>query len=360
MIDRQNGQFERNGKEERTTGTILQFELTDNERKRLECSYNHLAFPQGTEGNHEPFLRNAFKWFLQFAPPRIVSAINDWRANACSAGVLVIDGFGIDDSLPPTRCDGRRSSQKMTTYSEQVLAAVGQLLGQPIAFANERNGNIIQCLTPVKGKEAALTNEGSKRLDFHSEHAATGFILGQDVSVVDYLCFFGLREDPHDEARTLVSDVRDALAILSPETVWTLRQPEFILRPPYQVRASLPDELKQFSGVPLLRGPVGAPIIRVALYGDLVEGMTQPAVRSIPELREALEAVRREIPTVAGRCVVLDNNVVTHARTESSPAFDGKDRWLQRMMVTTNLRSMAAWQRDSLRVLTPMMELVSE
>ena len=182
---------------------------------------------------------------------------------------------------------------------------------------------------------------------------ATGYILGHEVSVVDYLCFFGLREDPLGEARTLVSDLRDALAILSPDTAATLRRSEFIVRPPYQVRGNLPGELKQFSRMPLVRGPSDAPIIRVALYGDMVGGMTEPATQSIEELRGALEAVRREIPTVPGRVVLVDNSLVLHARSSFKPAFDGRDRWLQRMMVTANLRPMAAWQRESLRVLTP-------
>ena len=171
--------------------------------------------------------------------------------------------------------------------------------------------------------------------------------------VVDYLCFFHLREDPRGEAKTLVSDIRDALPLLGPEEIETLRRPEFLFRPPFKVRASLPAEHREVRNVAVLTGPADHPYVSAALYGDLTEGMTKQAQAALHELRAALDAVQRQVPTVAGRMVLIDNRRVLHARYPFQPAFDGRDRWLQRVMVTTSLEPLRPWQRHSARVLSP-------
>lgn len=333
--------------------TITHLRLTDAERARFRDGYGHLNFPAGAVAEHEPFVQHSLRRFLETAPARIVDAIRRWHADRSGSGVLMIDNWGVDEPLPPTPTDGRRTLDKLTSYSEQILTAVGSLFGQVFAFAHERNGDLIQDLTPVRGKESALTNEGSQRLGWHPEHAATGYALGPNVNVCDYLVFFGLRADPRGAARTLVADIRDALELLDPGVVEVLRSPVFVARPPLQIRAGLPENQREFRHVPVLAGPVHCPDVRLALYGDMSEGETDAAREALAALSAALDAVQRGVPTVPGRLVVVDNARVLHGRWPFTPAFDGRDRWLQRAMVTASLRPLQRWQRQSLRVLTP-------
>jgi len=337
----------------RSNGTVTHLAISVQERCRLLRKFRYLHFPAGVDGNHEVFLQHANRVFQSCFPPETVTQIREWHADRRRSGVLIVDGVGIDDPLPPTPTDGKRSPDKLTTFSEMILAGVGAILGEVFAFENERHGDLIQDLTPRKGKEAALTNEGTQRLGWHTEHAATGYLLGPDVNVCEYLLFFGLRQDPQQVANTLVADIRDALHLLSPSTIETLRRPEFLVRPPLQVRARLPIDRQSITNVPVLTGLIEHPMVRVALYGDLCEGMTPEACRALDSLVSALDAVQRGLPTVPGRLVLVDNRMVLHSRSPFTPAYDGNDRWLQRAMVTSSLRLMQPWQQKSLRVLTP-------
>lgn len=335
------------------TDTLQRTELSPEERRRLVDSDMHLHFPTGPKADHLQFLKFASRWWHLNAPSRVVDEIARWHLNPDRPGVLMFDGLGVDRDLPPTPTDGRRSGDKLTTYSEKILAGVGGMLGQPIGFANERHGSLIADLTPVKGKESALTNEGAGRLGWHTEHNATGFLVTPPTRVIDYLVFFHLREDPFGEAKTLVADVRDALNWLSPEAVETLRQPNFLFRPPFQVRASLPPHLQEVQNVSILSGSPDHPYVNAALYGDLTEGLTETAQRALAELQLALDAVQRQVPTVPGRLVLIDNRRVLHSRYPFRPSFDGRDRWLQRLMVTASLEPFGKWQRESPRILSP-------
>jgi L-asparagine oxygenase len=336
-----------------TVETILRTELSPEERRRLVEMDMHLHFPTGPKADHLQFLKLASRWWHQSAPSRVVDEIARWHLNPDRPGVIMFDGLGVDRDLPPTPTDGRRSGDKLTTYSEKILAGVGGMLGQPIGFLNERHGSLIADLTPVKGKESALTNEGAGRLGWHTEHNATGFLVTPPTRVIDYLVFFHLREDPRGEAKTLVADVRDALNWISPEAVETLWEPNFLFRPPFQVRASLPPNRQEVRGVSILSGSPDNPYVNGALYGDLTEGLTERDQRALAEFRLALDAVQRQVPTVPGRLVLIDNRRVLHSRFPFRPNYDGRDRWLQRLMVTTSLEPFRNWQTESPRILSP-------
>ena len=333
--------------------TFLQLGLTAEERRRMLEADIHLHFPTGPTADHQQFLKFASRWWHLSAPPRLLDAIAQWHLNPDRPGVLVISGLGVDPELPPTLSDGRRSPFKLTTYSEKILAGVGQMLGQPIGFENERHGSLIADLTPVQGKESALTNEGAGRLGWHTEHNATGFLVTPPTRVIDYLVFFHLREDPRGEAKTLTADVRDALNWMSDDAVEALRQPHFLFRPPFQVRATLPPHLQEVRNVAILSGTPDNPHVNAALYGDLTEGMTEGAQRALGELQLALDAVQRQLPTVPGHLVLVDNRRVLHSRFPFRPSYDGRDRWLQRLMVTTSLEPFRNWQRLGPRILAP-------
>ncbi len=335
--------------------TLEQWELRAAEQHRLVDSMRYLHFPDGANTSHEPFLMHSSNWFAQMAPPRVQETLRRWKNDPDRCGALVIDGFGVDPELPPTPIDGRRSPRKLTTYSEQVACAIAAMLGEPISFATERGGTLVTDLSPVKGKEKALTNEGSEAyLGWHTEHAATGLLLSRPERVVDTLVFFHLRGDPQGEAKTLGADIRDALPLLAPDVLETLRRPEFVFRPPLLVRSSLPPDRREFRDLPVLTGDDEHPFANAALYGDMTEGQTTESRDALIELGKALDAVQVHLPTIPGRVVIVDNRRFFHARFPYKPAYDGNDRWLQRVMTTTSLEPFRAWQRHpSRRVLSP-------
>jgi len=166
------------------------------------------------------------------------------------------------------------------------------------------------------------------------------------------LVFFGLRSDHEARAKTLVSDVRDAFALLSKEDIQVLREPQFQLRLPYLVRESLPSGYTEPELMPLVTGPTNAPQINAALYGDLTQAATIRAEMALGHLTQAVERTRRGVTTQPGRLVIVDNHTVLHARAPFTPRFDGGDRWLQRILVTSDLWPLRQWQVEAPRMLT--------
>ena len=334
--------------------TVWKAILRAKERQRLLDGLRYLHFPTGPDADHEPFLMHASRQFAEAAPQRVMEALWRWRLNPDREGIVIVDGFGIDPDLPPTPIDGRRSPMKMTTVSEQALSSIARMMGEPFSFATEREGALVTDLTPVKGKEKALTNEGSEGLAWHTEHAGSGYLLNPFQRVVDTLSFLHLRADPRGEAKTLVADIRDALPLLEPDVIATLRRPEFVFRPPLLVRASLPVERRECAHQAVLTGSDEHPFVNAALYGDLTQGESPEAEEALASLGKAMDAVQIPVPTVPGRLVILDNRRVMHARYPFHPSFDGNDRWLQRCMSTTSLEPFRAWQwHKSPRVLSP-------
>lgn len=335
-----------------TIKSVQHILVTDEERAQLESSYRHLAFPEGHNGDLERFIADSTTWFLGNAPRSVVRAIQEWKANPGHAGAIIFDNLGVGGDLPDTPINGRRSPDKLNTYSEATSAAVSNMLGQLVAFVAERHGDPVQDLTPVEGKETSLTNQGTNALGWHAEHGATHLALGGTALVLAYLVFFHLRASHDGDAKTLVADYRDAFALLDPATIDTLFSPEFKVKPPKLVAETLPKQARVFRPVPLFTGPREAPQLQGALYGDLTEGLTDKASRALEVLKDALDSVYYQVTTKPGRLVILDNRLALHARAPFEPRYDGRDRWLQRTLVAENLRQFHPWQRRSNRVLS--------
>lgn len=206
----------------------------------------------------------------------------------------------------------------------------------------------------VARRQQSLTNEGTARLGWHTEHAVTGQVLSPPIQVlVSYLAFIGLRADPGGKAKTLVADIRDALPLLDDCHVEALRSPEFRMSPPLLVRSTLSADNQVVGPQPILTGPDGSPQAAVALYGDMVEALTDRGERALDALQHALDRVQRGISTRPGCVYLVDNRVVFHARSPYTPRYDGNDRWLLRMMVTDSLFPLRSWQKTSRRILEP-------
>lgn len=331
--------------------TFLHVELSDKERDHLLTSHSHLAIPSRAEDNH-PFLAAATKWFTAQAPKWLIELLFRFRSGSLAAGIVVIDNFGVDPQLPPTPTNGRRSTDSVTSYSEAVTAACGSFLGDVFGFEDERDGDLLQSLTAVKGKENALTNEGAGELGWHNEHAVTGLLKHEHFQVIDFLGLMGLRGDHDGISKTVVSDVRDALEQLSVEDISLLRSPLFTMRPPILVRSRLPDAKRQISGIPVIFGTDRNPRVRVALYGDMTSGETPEATSALMNLRRAFDATQRGVATLPGRLTLLNNRVAVHGRSHFKPRFDGKDRWLLRILVSNSLGEMVDWTTSNSRVIS--------
>ncbi len=232
--------------------------------------------------------------------------------------------------------------------SELTLLTVARQLGQPVGYAPEHGGQIVQNLLPTAADVGRQTSTSSGvELKFHTE---TAFHPHRPR----YLLLLCLRGEP--DARTLLTSIRHVVDRIPAPLRQVLRQPRF--------RTSVDESFRRVGGdpapgeapprprvtdpMPVLSGPAGAPTF--VFDADLMVGLD-------PEADEALacldEVVRRHHVAVAlepGDLLVVDNALAVHGRSSFPARFDGTDRWLQRTFVVPDLAPSATERQG--RVIT--------
>src|SRR4051812_26831507 len=101
------------------------------------------------------------------------------------------------------------------------MALVGQSLGEMVGYAQEKRAAFWQSVNPSPGEEHRQTSESSAALlKFHTE-------LAFHPHMPDYVLLGGLRQDPEQTARTIVSCVRRFYRLLPRWMQEVLFQPLF-------------------------------------------------------------------------------------------------------------------------------------
>jgi L-asparagine oxygenase len=254
------------------------------------------------------------------------------------SGAFVLRGLplGAVPATPPT--PGAATTKDRT--SEFTLITIAKALGEPVGYAPEHGGQIVQNIVPVQASAAKQVSTSSNvALAFHTETAFHPY-------KPHYLLLLCLRGDP--DAATLLCSVSAALDLLDSDTVEVLRQPRFRTRPDASFLASL-DALGEFgSPTPILTGTAERPTF--TFDADLMTGIDPVAQSAIEALRSAVQQAHLGVVLEAGDLLIVDNHVAVHGRSPFAARYDGTDRWVQRTFVVDEL-TVGAADRDG-RVIT--------
>ncbi|HEV7519120.1 MAG TPA: phosphopantetheine-binding protein, partial [Thermoanaerobaculia bacterium] len=158
------------------------------------------------------FDRFAFESKLVFhqMPERVRRALVEFGYQGNRDSVLLLQGLAEDPELPPTPTRSGEAIGKTTCASELWLCAVAAAFGEPVGYLQEKQGSILQDIYPTPGNADKQSSESSfVLLAFHTEMAFHPFLP-------DYVLLYGLRQDPHKEARTMFASVRRFFHLLSP------------------------------------------------------------------------------------------------------------------------------------------------
>jgi L-asparagine oxygenase len=260
-------------------------------------------------------------------PDRIAWRLLDFKKNSNEYGTLVFRGLPRDPVLPPTPNDGRTLRTKPSNVSEYSLLFWMLQLGEPIAYADEKEGALIQNICPVPGRESRQENSGSEFLEFHTEN-------GFHPYRPDFIGLLCLRPDHDGVAETLTASAVRAASRLSGKSL------DLLFSPLYRIQASSSfggSELVTQSGVmPVLSGDPEEPEMCVDYHA--MEAVVPDAADALQELKAALKGVIIGWRLTPGDLLIVDNQAAVHARTGFRPRYDGEDRWLQRMFVRQDLR----------------------
>ncbi|MFD9410308.1 TauD/TfdA family dioxygenase [Streptomyces sp. NPDC059989] len=259
-----------------------------------------------------------------------IRAVLDFKRRGGPGGRLLLTGGAVDpDLMPTTESTEDIEDGKGTYYSEFTLIMLGKLLGEPFSYSQERNGAMIHNVRPAKRNETNISSDSSAIiLDLHNEN------IYHPVQP-DYLMLSGLRRDPGGVAKTLVIGSDEVLPLLSAEDVATLGEFRFRTSVDYNFGNS---DAARGNG-PQIRVLFGDPASPMIAYDDeYIAGTDPQAQAALDRLRAILHERMFEVELGPGEILLLDNLKTVHGRTAFKARYDGTDRWLQRLLVTRDLR----------------------
>jgi L-asparagine oxygenase len=301
----------------------------------------------------EEFLITIYPVFAGL-PREILGKLFDFRNNPESYGALLLKDFPVDDELPLTPLDGKRSTDKKTFLTEACALGIAQILGQPIGYHDEKEGELIHALCPVRLEAQATSSESSEvNLGFHTDFNFDKQNPEHPYNTInpDYIVLVCLRRDKKSEAGTLYADARDICRHLSPSDLSTMRLPLFQFAASYSFTGKCGSEKIWSVPSPLLKGDDKFPEISIDLLCGVraLDGEGEKVLNRIRAMCE-LPDVATKVYMKPGDIFLMDNRKGAHGRTAFSAHFDGYDRWLHRVYVRRSLWEMRSSSNGNLRI----------
>jgi L-asparagine oxygenase len=254
------------------------------------------------------------------------------------SGAVLVRGVPVGE-LPSTPPSPRAATGK-DLATEFALLTAARRLGQPVGYAPEHGGHIVQNIVPTATSVDRQVSTSSKvELMFHTE---TAFHPHRPR----YLLLLCLRGDP--TAATTLASIVELLPLIDPGTVEVMCQPRFRTA----VDASFLNGRSNRLGPPrpLIEGSLTEPTF--TFDADLMVGTDDEAEQALRTVRGLIETHHLSVVLEPGDLLVVDNHLAVHGRSPFTPRFDGTDRWLQRTFVVADLAPSAA--ERSGRVITTL------
>jgi L-asparagine oxygenase len=322
--------------------------LTDGERDRLagvalEVASRHSLRPSGHHLDDSTLMVDCSLAMYREAPIGLLRALLEFRDQGNAEGTLLIRNLPFDAELPPTPRTGNYDA----AWRDVEIASVVQLmimnvLGDVIAYADEKQGRIIQDVVPVRGSERKQENSGTCLLELHTED-------GFHPARPRFISLLGLRADHERQAWTLASGIRKALAGLDGGSRATLSQPLFRIK----LASSFVGEATVFSTpMAVLQGSLIDPELCVDFFAMVAADAE--GERALANLRQALLSNLHGHVLDRGDLIVVDNDKAVHGRTSFTARADDADRWLRRCFAVPDLRKSSASRMPQSRVHVPL------
>ncbi|MFJ6696348.1 guanitoxin biosynthesis L-enduracididine beta-hydroxylase GntD [Streptomyces sp. NPDC091272] len=319
---------------------ILSYDLSAEQVASLDQLLSAPNVAQHDPGE-QAFYDNAWE-LVSKVPVGLRRFLEEFRRDEAAAGFL-LRGFGVDDdAVGPTPANWAEAAAAGRTRREELfLALMGQCLGEVFSWPTLQSGRMIQNVLPIAGEEGEQNGHGSDvLLEWHTEDAFHPYRC-------DYLALFGIRN--HDRVPTTLASVQEVE--LSADRRQVLSEPRFHILPDdehlRQLAVQRPNDpgllrMREMRDNPepvaVLFGAADAPYLRIdPFFMRCVEGDGE-AELALKDLVTELERVQQDVVVDAGTLLVVDNYRAVHGRRAFTARYDGADRWLQKAVVTRDLR----------------------
>ena len=300
-------------------------------------------------------------------PRALRSFLNNFKRQEPPGGACLIKGYPVDDrTIGPTPEHWKHKSEISPTLEQELLMMLfGSLLGDAIAWATQQDAHLIHDVLPIKADEDKQISTGSNQVVWwHNEDAFHPF-RG------DYVTLMCLRNFER-VATTLASAEQIKL---SQREIRILFEPHFVIYPDEShseknnslaasvsgngisncnghrnghsngngtdLLNSAHERIRQMHSSPsklaVLYGDPNSPYLRLDPYfmRPLEDGEAQVALNA---LIGAVDKCLGEVVLEPGDFLFVDNYRAVHGRKHFKARYDGTDRWLKRMNITSDLR----------------------
>ncbi|WP_407649636.1 TauD/TfdA family dioxygenase [Goodfellowiella coeruleoviolacea] len=299
-------------------------ELTGEEQRELEVLAARLCATGPEELDSRAWVEAA-RDASAALPLRLRRRLARFRRDPGDEAVLLVRGLPVDpDRLPPTPTVPG-SVQRHPTVPAAAITMIASQLGELYAFREEKSGALVQDVVPVPGMEEFQGNAGSTELTMHIENAF-------HANRPDYVGLACLRNDHDNVAGLKVASARLAARLLPADVRMALHEPKYFTSPPGSF--GLVDDIPGPEGI--FRGNPEDPDVRVDFTST--EAIDDDAREAMAALGASLAAVARTLVLRPGDLAIVDNRLCLHGRTAFRARYDGRDRWLQRVFVSLDLR----------------------
>lgn len=269
-------------------------------------------------------------------PAPIDTALLDFADQPNRSGALLLTNVPLGP-LPSTPAAPDAPAGKGLA-TEVALLALARRLGQPVGYAPEHGGRIVQNLVPTpQAADLQMSTSSRSNLMFHTETA----FHPHRPRYLALLCLRG-----NTEAHTTLASIFDIVdrlpAASRSDAVEVMFEPRFRT----SVDASfLPAGRVDELGAPhaLLTGTLDEPTF--VFDADLTVGIDAEAAHVKELINTAIADATTSVVLTPGDLLVIDNNRAVHGRSPFTARFDGGDRWLQRAFIVSDLAPSAADRR---------------
>lgn len=273
-------------------------------------------------------------------PTELRAAVLNFSDVGSDSGVFVVRGLYVDEDLIDTPTDNTQALGARTFFAKQ-MGAIAHLAGAMVAYEAEGNGNLIQDMVPNPKLAMTQQSQGSKvELEAHTEQCFSEY-------KPDYVVLGALRGDP--EAFTYAYSARKFTEHFTEDELRKLREARWMTQIDDSFKPFIPDPNAVRGPYPILTGPVDDPYILIDQ--DLMHGVTKESQELLDKVVQTYIAYRDGVNLQAGDLLLLDNPRAMHGRSQFTPRFDGKDRFIARGFVVRDRRRLWPWLLEDRRTL---------
>ena len=218
---------------------------------------------------------------------------------------------GVDVDVPDA------GYEKPKYESELFLASIAYLLGSPVSNIHHKNGRIVHDIYPkAEDKDKQVGSNAEQFLFWHTENA-------HEDPLPSCLALFCLRGDSN--AKTLLANLYKAPL--------SVEEQEMLKRKTHVISADLSYAADEEGQYAIYTEANGGPCYRFdPLYTTAENDKAKHALDSmVSHCNDNSFGVTLE----KGDVLLINNRLCCHARTLFKSNYDGKDRWIQRVIINS-------------------------